>query len=85
MHAKVSNPGLQFFAHAPGVPTCTLAEESVAHHLLKLEHLGPASKGNTHPGRVHVIQGWNTHHTQVLLLTHDEAAAWVAATAAELS
>ncbi|MGA5207951.1 hypothetical protein [Streptomyces variegatus] len=37
MHAKVSNLGLRFFAHASGAPTCTLAEESIAHHLLKLE------------------------------------------------
>lgn len=37
MHAKVSSRGLRFFAHAPGAPTCTLAEESMAHHLLKLE------------------------------------------------
>ncbi|MFJ9149156.1 hypothetical protein ACIRP7_14010 [Streptomyces sp. NPDC102270] len=37
MHAKVSSLGLRFFAHAPGAPTCTLAEESKAHHLLKLE------------------------------------------------
>lgn len=37
MHAKVSPLGLRFFAHAPGAPTCTLAEESMAHHLLKLE------------------------------------------------
>ncbi|MFF3420425.1 hypothetical protein ACFYW9_38060 [Streptomyces sp. NPDC002698] len=45
-------------------------------------HIASTPKGNTHPGRVHVIQGWNTHHTQVLLLTDVEAAAWVAATAA---
>ncbi|MFD9496871.1 competence protein CoiA family protein [Streptomyces sp. NPDC060005] len=37
MHAKTSPLGLRFFAHAPGAPTCTLAEESMAHHLLKLE------------------------------------------------
>ncbi|MFJ8770262.1 competence protein CoiA family protein [Streptomyces clavifer] len=37
MHAKASPLGLRFFAHAPGAPTCTLAEESMAHHLLKLE------------------------------------------------
>ncbi|RPK83299.1 hypothetical protein EES45_07335 [Streptomyces sp. ADI97-07] len=37
MHAKVSPLGLRFFAHAPMAPTCTLAEESMAHHLLKLE------------------------------------------------
>ncbi|MFI8930628.1 competence protein CoiA family protein [Streptomyces sp. NPDC053474] len=37
MHAKVSSLGLRFFAHTPGAPMCTLAEESMAHHLLKLE------------------------------------------------
>lgn len=37
MHAKASSLGLRFFAHAPKAPTCTLAEESMAHHLLKLE------------------------------------------------
>ncbi|MCX4597205.1 competence protein CoiA family protein [Streptomyces sp. NBC_01549] len=37
MHAKVSSLGLRFFAHTPGAPTCALAEESMAHHLLKLE------------------------------------------------
>ncbi|MEU6370858.1 hypothetical protein ABZ876_35365 [Streptomyces sp. NPDC046931] len=37
MHAKVSPLGLRFFAHAPGAPTCTLVEEPMAHHLLKLE------------------------------------------------
>lgn len=37
MHAKVSRLGLRYFAHSPGSPTCTLAEESMAHHLLKLE------------------------------------------------
>ncbi|MFD6326800.1 competence protein CoiA family protein [Streptomyces sp. NPDC058442] len=44
MHAKVSSRGLRFFAHAPGAPTCTLAEESMAHHLLKLE-LAQAARG----------------------------------------
>lgn len=38
MYAKVfSSSGLRFFAHAPGAPKCALAEESPAHHLLKLE------------------------------------------------
>lgn len=46
---------------------------------------GPAPKGSTHPGRVHVVQGWNAHQTQVLFLTDAEAAAWVTATAAEES
>ncbi|MEN2424364.1 competence protein CoiA family protein [Streptomyces rimosus] len=45
MHAKVSSLGLRFFAHTPGAPTCTLAEESMAHHLLKLE-LAQAARAN---------------------------------------
>ncbi|MGA5566783.1 hypothetical protein ACPCUV_37225 [Streptomyces platensis] len=42
-------------------------------------------KIRTHPGRVHVVQGFTAHPTQVLLMTDAEAAAWVAATAAEES
>ncbi|MDV9194663.1 hypothetical protein [Streptomyces sp. Wh19] len=42
----------------------------------------PTPEPNTHPGRVHVVQGWNAHPTQVLLLTDDEAAAGITATAA---
>jgi hypothetical protein len=37
MHPKVSRNGLRFFAHAPGAPSCALALETLAHHLLKLE------------------------------------------------
>lgn len=37
MHAKVSSLKMRFFAHAPGYLACTLAGESMAHHLLKLE------------------------------------------------
>ncbi|MFE2520978.1 hypothetical protein [Streptomyces mirabilis] len=43
---------------------------------------GSAPKRSAHPGRVHVVQGWTTHQTQVLLLTDTEAAAWVTTTAA---
>ncbi|MCX4799445.1 MULTISPECIES: hypothetical protein [unclassified Streptomyces] len=42
-----------------------------------------APKSSSHPGRVHVVQGFTAHPTQVLLMTDAEAAAWVAATAAE--
>lgn len=38
-HAKISPRGLRFFAHDPGAPCCRLAEESLEHHLLKLELL----------------------------------------------
>ncbi|MFB6984647.1 competence protein CoiA family protein [Streptomyces sp. NPDC056297] len=37
LRAKVSPRGLRFFAHLPGAQACALAEESMAHHLLKLE------------------------------------------------
>lgn len=42
----------------------------------------PTPEPNTQPGHVHVVQGWNTQPTHVLLLTDDEAADWLAATAA---
>ncbi|MFJ2819004.1 helicase HerA domain-containing protein [Streptomyces sp. NPDC087294] len=44
--------------------------------------IGTVPKGNTHPGRVHVVQGLTAHPTQVLLMTDSEAAAWVTAMAA---
>ncbi|MFF3420422.1 hypothetical protein ACFYW9_38045 [Streptomyces sp. NPDC002698] len=43
---------------------------------------GPAPKGTTHPGRVHVVLGVTAYQTQVLFLTDTEAAEWVAATTA---
>ncbi|MCL3998113.1 hypothetical protein [Streptomyces lavenduligriseus] len=46
-------------------------------------HIDTIPKGNTHPGRVHVVQGLTAHPTQVLLMTDAEAAAWVTTTAAE--
>ncbi|MBV9025599.1 MAG: competence protein CoiA [Streptomycetaceae bacterium] len=48
MHAKTSRTGLRFFAHAPGAPTCALAFESVAHHLLKLELANAARDAGAH-------------------------------------
>ncbi|MFG2840787.1 competence protein CoiA [Streptomyces zaomyceticus] len=48
MHAKTSGAGLRFFAHAPGAPTCALALESVAHHLLKLELASAARDAGAH-------------------------------------
>ncbi|MFF4179440.1 hypothetical protein [Streptomyces sp. NPDC001750] len=48
------------------------------------EHLAPqihpTPEPNTQPGRVHVVQGWDVHPTQALLLTDDEAAAGITAT-----
>ncbi|MFG2823513.1 competence protein CoiA [Kitasatospora sp. NPDC048365] len=37
VHPKVSSGGLRFFAHDAGAPNCALAQESMEHHLLKLE------------------------------------------------
>ncbi|GAA2781541.1 hypothetical protein GCM10010441_03090 [Kitasatospora paracochleata] len=37
VHPKVSSGGLRFFAHDAGAPRCALAQESMEHHLLKLE------------------------------------------------
>lgn len=48
MHAKVSRHGLRFFAHAPGAPTCALALETIAHHLLKLELANAARAAGVH-------------------------------------
>ncbi|RNG21648.1 hypothetical protein EEJ42_22390 [Streptomyces botrytidirepellens] len=44
---------------------------------------GPALTGSTHPGGVHIVQGWNSHQTQALFLTDVEAAACVIVAAAE--
>ena len=48
MHAKVSRNGLRFFAHAPHAPNCTLALETLAHHMLKLELLKAAQDAGVH-------------------------------------
>ena len=48
MFAKVSRGGLRFFAHAPGAPTCALALETIAHHLLKLELANAARASGVH-------------------------------------
>ncbi|WP_455713857.1 competence protein CoiA family protein [Streptomyces vinaceus] len=39
---------LRFFAHAPGAPKCALAEQSPAHHLLKLELVAAAREAGAH-------------------------------------
>ncbi|MCF3120448.1 RNA methyltransferase [Streptomyces arenae] len=48
MYAKTSHHGLHFFAHVPGAPHCTLAEETVHHHLLKLELATAARAAGAH-------------------------------------
>ncbi|MFG2569229.1 hypothetical protein ACGFR6_27850 [Streptomyces sp. NPDC048567] len=40
----------------------------------------PVPEPNTLPGRVHVVQGGNTHPTQMLLLTDTEAAEGIVVT-----
>ncbi|MFC5889592.1 competence protein CoiA family protein [Kitasatospora sp. CM 4170] len=37
VHGKVSSAGMRFFAHDRGSPTCALAQESMEHHLTKLQ------------------------------------------------
>ncbi|MFD5615154.1 competence protein CoiA [Kitasatospora sp. NPDC127060] len=37
VHAKVSPTGMRFFSHDRGSPTCALAQESMEHHLTKLQ------------------------------------------------
>jgi len=48
MHAKVSRNGLRFFAHAPHAPSCALALETLAHHMLKLELANAARDAGAH-------------------------------------
>ena len=48
MYAKVSRNGLRFFAHAPGAPSCALALETLAHHMLKLELANAARDAGAH-------------------------------------
>lgn len=37
LHAKLSPKGLRFFAHDAAAPDCSLAGETIAHRLLKLQ------------------------------------------------
>ncbi|MFE4517550.1 competence protein CoiA [Kitasatospora sp. NPDC056783] len=37
VHAKVSPTGMRFFSHDRGSPACALAQESMEHHLTKLQ------------------------------------------------
>lgn len=37
LHAKLSAKGLRFFAHDAAAPDCSLAGETIAHRLLKLQ------------------------------------------------
>ncbi|WP_344385912.1 hypothetical protein [Streptomyces thermolineatus] len=42
-------------------------------------------KPSTHPGRIHVVQGWTTHPTQVLCLTDAGATVWITSTTTKKS
>ena len=48
MQGKVSRHGLRFFAHAPHAPSCALALETLAHHMLKLELSTAARAAGAH-------------------------------------
>ncbi|WP_053686823.1 MULTISPECIES: RNA methyltransferase [unclassified Streptomyces] len=83
MYAKVfSSSGLRFFAHAPGAPKCALAEESPAHHLLKLELAAAAREAGAHAElEVRGPDGaWRAD-----VLASDPAGTWRTALEAQLS
>ncbi|MFD5063829.1 competence protein CoiA [Streptomyces sp. NPDC058394] len=82
MHAKTSRKGLRFFAHAPGAPTCALALESVAHHLLKLELANAARDAGAH-AELEVRGPHGTWRADVLVT--DPAGAWKTALEAQLA
>ncbi|GAA2009244.1 competence protein CoiA family protein [Catenulispora subtropica] len=49
VHAKVSPRGLRYFAHDPGrPPECQMSNESIEHHLLKLELATAIRAANWH-------------------------------------
>nr|WSX54208.1 RNA methyltransferase [Streptomyces sp. NBC_00974] len=73
---------LRFFAHAPGAPKCALAEESPAHHLLKLELAAAAREAGAHAElEVRGPDGaWRAD-----VLASDPAGGWKTALEAQLS
>ncbi|MFB7763600.1 competence protein CoiA family protein [Streptomyces xiamenensis] len=82
MHAKVSRTGLRFFAHSPGAPQCSLAAETLAHHLLKLELASAAREAGAHAElEVRGPDGaWRAD-----VMASDPAGAWRMALEAQLS
>lgn len=82
MYAKVSSSQLRFFAHAPGAPKCALAEESPAHHLLKLE-LATAAREAGAPAELEVRGPDGAWRADVL--ASDLAGGWKTALEAQLS
>jgi hypothetical protein len=82
MYAKISRTGLRFFAHAPDAPTCALALESVAHHLLKLE-LATAARDAGAYAELEVPGPRGTWRADVL--ASDPAGTWKTALEAQLA
>ncbi|WKV74137.1 RNA methyltransferase [Streptomyces sp. PCS3-D2] len=82
MYAKVSSSSLRFFAHAPGAPKCALAEESPAHHLLKLE-LAAAARDAGAYAELEVRGPDGAWRADVL--ASDPAGTWTIALEAQLS
>ncbi|MER6145694.1 competence protein CoiA [Streptomyces sparsogenes] len=82
MYAKTSRTGLRFFAHAPGAPTCALALESIAHHLLKLELANAARDAGAH-AELEVRGPEGAWRADVLVT--DPAGAWKTALEAQLA
>ncbi|MGW9123073.1 competence protein CoiA family protein [Streptomyces sp. NPDC055663] len=84
MHAKTSERGLRFFAHAPHAPDCEIARqgESEAHHLLKLELANAARQAGAHAElEVRAPDGsWRAD-----VLASDPAGTWRMALEAQLS
>ncbi|WP_369265169.1 competence protein CoiA [Streptomyces sp. R35] len=82
MYAKTSRTGLRFFAHSPGAPTCALALESVAHHLLKLELANAARDAGAHAE----LEARGPHGAwRADVLATDPAGAWKTALEAQLA
>jgi len=83
MHAKHQQipRELKFFAHAPGAPTCTLAVESAAHHLLKLALATAARDAGAHAAlEVTGAGAWRAD-----VLASDPGGAWQIALEAQLA
>ncbi len=82
MFAKVSHNGLRFFAHAPGAPKCSLALETLAHHLLKLE----LASGTRDAGAFAEMEVWGPDRRwRADVLASDPAGGWRMALEAQLS
>jgi competence protein CoiA len=82
MFAKVSRNGLRFFAHAPGAPSCALALETIAHHMLKLELANAARDAGAH-AEMEVRGPDGTWRADVL--ASDPGGAWRTALEAQLA